>query len=135
MARKRSTVTPKEPESLETILGGGKGTPVWEAFWRLASTFGPAKNPAPKRSARFYAEALGRTGLIPEQIQAKAETLARSVGEPKYMPQLVTWLENGGFLNPEPQPHATPAADGIPDDRRTADVDREFLAQLKSLGA
>jgi len=99
-AGRRKSTSRSEGGSLEEILGGGKGTVNFEAYWRLAGTFGVAKNPAPKTSARLYVEAIGK-GATVERIQNRAENLRRANSDEKYMPQLAKWLEGEGYLAPD----------------------------------
>lgn len=119
--RKRATKA-KAPESLEEILGGGKGTPTWEAYWKLVGLFGPGKNPAPKTTAKLYAYAV--VAFSPEHIHEKAQALARSVSAPQYLPQLAKWLEGEGYRNPDhtPTPHGGPDGTRSPQHRAAADA-------------
>lgn len=123
--RKRVT-KPKDEVSLEAILGG-KGSPLWEAYWKLAGIFGPAKNPSPKATARLYHFALGG-GFKVEHIHEKAQELARATSEQKYLPQLAKWLEGEGYRNPDQaQVRSGPI-------RRTQEADDNFIQQIKAQG-
>ena len=117
-------------ESLEAILGGGKGTPTHEGYWKLVETFGGAtKNPAPKATAKLYADAI-TTGTTPELILSKAQELRNATSDSKYMPQLRTWLEGEGWRNPSlppPAPGMQRTAAGISNQRDELAAD--YLAQ------
>lgn len=116
-------------ETLEEILQGGKGTPMWEAYWMLVATFGgQSKNPAPKTTARLYADAL-RAGATQERIQNRAQGLRNGTTEAKFMPQLKNWLEGQGYLTPDlPEAQTNGAQNGKPH-HRTA-TDQAYIAQL-----
>ena len=116
-------------ESLEDILKGGKGTIFWEAYWKLVGLFGPAKNPAPKTTARLYMSAT--VGYHPDHIQEKAEVLSKATSERKYLPQLAKWLEGGGYLNPNPTPH-TGGQNGNRSPQHRAAVDAAYTESLGS---
>lgn len=132
--RKRGPAA-KKADSLEDILRGGKGTPTWEAYWKLAGTFGgQPKNPAPMTTARLYVQALD-AGATLEQIQAKADTLRAGTSEIRYMPQLQKWLEGQGYLTPDlstTTPGGThgPAMPSTPHHRSATDA--SFAQQLQA---
>ena len=123
-----------DPESLEAILQGGKGTPTWEAYWALVTVFGgQSKNPAPRTTARLYANAVAN-GAPPGRIQNRAENLRSATSEVRFMPQLAKWLEGEGYLTPD-LPKSNGAANGnhtFPAHRST--VDEAYLEQLAARG-
>lgn len=89
-------------ETLEMILGGGWGTPLWEAYWQLHTVFGGdkgLKNCRPKDTARLFASAI-RAGADPQRIILKAESARRGASEVKFMPQLFKWLDGMGYASP-----------------------------------
>ena len=123
--RKRP-VEAKVPDTLEGILGGGKGTPTWEAYWKVAGVFGPGKNPAPKTTAALYVKAT--IEFSHEHMFQKAQAMARTVSEQKYLPQLAKWLEGEGYRNPD-QP-APGAQHGPSQQHRHSDRDQNLIDQL-----
>jgi hypothetical protein len=114
--RRKSRKQNPTPEPLEAILGG-KGTATFEEYWSLVKVFGAAKNPAPRDTARLFADAVA-AGVAPELIQAKAQQLRKAASEAKFMPQLAKWLEGQGYLNPDP----TPAAKGTSPDQKQQSI-------------
>lgn len=90
---------PSVDDSLESILGG-KDSPAWTSYWKLAGLFGPGKNPAPKTTAKLYAYAI--VGFHPDHLLEKAQELVKATSEQKYLPQLAKWLEGEGYRNPTP---------------------------------
>lgn len=128
--RKRAPKARAEsPETLEGILGGGKGTPTWEAYWRLVGIFGPGKNPAPKTTAKLYAYAV--VAFSPEHIHEKAQALARSVSSPQYLPQLAKWLEGEGYRNPDPTPQGAANGNRNHPQHHRSGVDAAYIAHLE----
>jgi len=128
----RKARTPKaSSDSLEEILRGGKGTPMWEAYWKLVATFGgQPKNPAPKTTAVLYAAAIV-AGAPQERIQAQAQALRNLTSEERFMPQLSKWLEGQGYLTPDmPKSSSTYAPKT---NSRAAEADAAFLAQLDAV--
>jgi hypothetical protein len=101
---KKIAVDPKAntaEETLEMILGGGRHTPLWEAYWQLHKAFGGAlKNHQPKLSARLFACAV-RAGADPQKIVAKAEMMRQRCSEAHFMPQLIRWLDGLGYAEPD----------------------------------
>jgi hypothetical protein len=117
----RKAKAPKpDSMSLDEILGKHK-----DAYWALATIFGgQLKNPAPKTTAALYVQALKVVSA--EVIQAKAQGLARSNSDIKFMPQLAKWLEGQGYLNPDlPRQVPKPAA-GAP----RCSAEEDWLDQL-----
>jgi hypothetical protein len=127
--RKRGPAKP-EPTSLEEILKGGKGTPYWEAYWKLVGTFGgQSKNPAPRTTAALYMTAT--VGYHPEHIQGKAEDLRAQTSEAKFMPQLAKWLEGCGYATPDlPKPPKTNGANHARSPQHRAEVDAAYIETL-----
>ena len=129
VAKTKQKAKPKHAPgaSLEEILEGGKGTRIWESYWKLVSTFGQAKNPAPKITAKMYANAL-QAGSTPERIQTLAQALRGATSDPKYMPGLRGWLEGGGHLTPDLPKSEGARASHSPAHR--ADIDAAYLQDL-----
>lgn len=123
--RKRVTKL-KDEATLESILDG-KGSPLWEAYWELVGIFGPAKNPAPKTTARLYRLALEHE-LMVEDLHVKAQELLKATSDPKYLPQLAKWLEGEGYRNPNQVPITQKST------RRTHEADDIFMEQIKAQG-
>lgn len=126
---------PKKPkpadQTPEEILGGGKGTPVWESYWKLVATFGGMpKNPAPKTTARLYVNALN-AGRSAEQIQALAQELRNATSDVKYMLSLNNWLTGGGYLTPELPKASAPRP--VKANSRATEADASFLEQLQAM--
>jgi hypothetical protein len=89
-------------ETMQMILGGGKGTPIWEAYWQLHTAFGGDKgfkNCRPKDTARLFASA-ARAGADLQKIVLRAEMMRRGT-EIKFMPQLFNWLDGLGYVSPD----------------------------------
>ena len=116
----------KIPDSLEGILGGGKGAPTWEAYWKVAGIFGPGKNPAPKTTAALYVKAT--IEFSHEHMFLKAQAMARTVSEQKYLPQFAKWLEGEGYRSPD-QP-TQGAQHGVTQQHRHSDRDQSLLDQI-----
>lgn len=108
----RKRVAKANGESLESILGDR-----FDSYWSLVKVFGSQKNPAPKTTAKLYAGIKFDLG----EVHRKAENLAASMSDPKFMPQLAKWLEGQGWLNPDPDPQSR---------GRTAHVDSKFARDL-----
>ena len=120
-----------ESVSLESILGGGKGTPYWEAYWKLVSTFGgQSKNHAPRSTATLYMTAT--VGFHPDHIQEKADSLRQSTSEVKFMPQLAKWLEGQGYATPDlPKPPPTNGANHAHrSPQHRAEIDAAYIDRL-----
>ena len=120
-----------EPASLESILQGGKGTPFWESYWKLVSTFGgQMKNPAPRSTAALYMSAT--VGYHPDHIQEKALALRSQTSDAKFMPQLAKWLEGHGYATPDllPQPISTNGANHARSPHHRAEVDAAYIETL-----
>lgn len=124
--RKRVT-KPKDEVSLEAILDG-KGSPLWEAYWKLAGIFGPAKNPSPKATARLYHLALDG-GFKVEHLHEKALELVKATSEQKYLPQLAKWLEGEGYRNPS-QAKSPPKPGSVSTDEVTRDQIRAMPIRM-----
>jgi hypothetical protein len=123
--RKRVT-KPKDEVSLEAILDG-KGSPLWEAYWKLAGIFGPAKNPSPKTTARLYHLALDG-GFKVEHLHEKALELAKATSDPKYLPQLAKWLEGEGYRNPTQTTKGVSSESRSPKHRQA--IDAEYAERI-----
>ena len=104
----------------------GKGSPLWETYWKLAGMFGPAKNPSPKITAKLYRYAT--VGFHPDHLQEKALELVKATSDPKFLPQLAKWLEGEGYRNPTQAPQVNGHA------KRTHEADEIFMKQLKTAG-
>lgn len=97
--------TPKAPAagpSLKDILGDH-----YDPYWKVASIFGGAKNFAPTKSAVSYMTHID-AGISDLAIYTAASRLRAKIDDPKYLPQLVKWLEGADFTAIAPAVAVTP---------------------------
>ena len=67
------------------------------AYWKLASAFGPTKNPAAKTTARLFVEAIN-SGADMDSIVNAGIALVSGINDVKFLPQLQKWLAEESYL-------------------------------------
>jgi len=75
-----------------------------DAYWNLAKVFGPNKNFEVLESCAAYVRLVREHGWSPERVQARAEIYVRLTEDPKFLKQMVVWLNSQVYLPPETEP-------------------------------
>jgi hypothetical protein len=78
----------------------------FNAYWKVASLFGGAKNFQPSATATLYMEAI-EDGATDEMIFLHATRLDARTNEKKYRPQLAKWLSGRSYMPDNLPPKGT----------------------------